>query len=73
MAADRQGRARRRADSDDFVFAWVHTGDDTPVHAVRVPRTLSGEIEAAPAKWAGLRDSVAEGMVVDLQREMFEE
>jgi hypothetical protein len=62
-----------RLDGDDFVFAWVHTENDTASHAVRVPRTLFAEIEAVPAKWAGLRDSVAEGMVVDLQREMFEE
>jgi hypothetical protein len=59
-----------RMDGEDPVFAWVRTADDSVSDALRVPRKLMAEIEATPEKWEALRNSVADGMVVDLQREL---
>ena len=52
----------------DLVFGWVGTVDGTVGEGVRVPRGLIDEIEAEPEAWATLRESVAEGLVVDFQR-----
>jgi hypothetical protein len=59
-----------RFDGDDPVLAWVSSDNGSVVDASRVPRKLIAEIEAAPEQWQELRDSVSEGMVVDLQREL---
>ena len=54
----------------DLVLAWVSTEDEKLSDGLRVPRALIGEIEAEPAAWQDLRDDVADGLVVDFQREM---
>ena len=54
----------------DPVLAWVHTDSERREAAVRMPRALIGEIEAERAKWQKTFDDVAEGLVVDFQREM---
>lgn len=53
----------------DLLLAWV--GDAGSGHdALRVPRTLIGEIEAAREGWQATYEQVAEGLVVDFQRDM---
>jgi endogenous inhibitor of DNA gyrase (YacG/DUF329 family) len=61
-----------REQDADLVFAWVgnHGGDDEPPPAMRVPRQLINDIEAQTQQWQALRGSVADGDVVDFQREM---
>jgi hypothetical protein len=59
-----------RFEGMDPVLAWVHVADGSASGASRVPRKLFSEIEAAPERWQALRDTVSEGLVVDLQREM---
>ena len=54
---------------DDLVFAWVNSADGAVEDAVRVPRGLIPDIESDPGRWQALRDAVAEGLVVDFQRE----
>ena len=54
----------------DPMLAWVRTDDEKLSGGLRVPRALIGEIEADPAQWKELRDDVADGLVVDFQREM---
>jgi hypothetical protein len=54
----------------DLVFAWVHALDRTVGDAMRVPRSLIAEIETQPTAWKGVRDDVAQGLVVDFQREI---
>ena len=54
----------------DLVIAWVRALDRKVGDAMRVPRALIGEIEAEPAAWKEIRDDVADGLVVDFQREM---
>ncbi len=54
---------------DDPVFAWVDSADGTIEDAVRVPRQLLNDIESDPGRWQAMRDAVAEGLVVDFQRE----
>jgi hypothetical protein len=54
----------------DLVLAWVGALDRRVGGAMRVPRALIGEIEAEPAAWKDVRDEVADGMLVDFQREM---
>ena len=61
LVGDREG---------DLVLAWVRTEDEKLSEGLRVPRALIGEIEAEPAAWQELRDDVADGLVVDFQREM---
>jgi hypothetical protein len=54
----------------DPVLAWVR-GDSEQRHgAVRMPRTLIGDIEGERDQWKQAFDEVAEGLVVDFQREM---
>lgn len=55
----------------DLVLDWVGTSTDDEAGReppLRVPRALISEIESEPQKWAALRESVAEGDVVDFQR-----
>lgn len=54
----------------DFVLAWVSQGGDQQTGTVKVPRKLIADIEAAPDTWKALRDAIAEGLVVDFQREL---
>jgi hypothetical protein len=54
----------------DPVLAWVHAASEQRGGALRMPRTLIGEIEAEPEQWKAAFDQVAEGLVVDFQREM---
>jgi hypothetical protein len=53
------------------LLAWVGAplGEDTPP-MLRVPRQLFADIDAEPATWQALREQVAEGDVVDFQREL---
>lgn len=55
---------------DALRLAWVHTDSERLGAGLRVPRTLLAEIEAEPALWEPLRAEVAEGPVVDFQRDM---
>ena len=59
------------AQEDDALLAWVGAplGEDTPP-LLRVPRQLFADIDAEPATWEKVREQVAEGDVVDFQREM---
>jgi len=59
-----------RFEGADLVLAWVRTSDDGGSDAVRVPRRLIAEIEAAPERWQALRADAAEGLVVDFQRDL---
>jgi len=54
----------------DLIFAWVRALDRKVGDAMRVPRSLIAEIETQPTAWKGVRDDVAQGLVVDFQREM---
>jgi hypothetical protein len=55
----------------ELVFAWIGTRhDEEPEPALSVPRSLIAEIEADAPAWQAARDAVAEGDVVDFQREM---
>jgi hypothetical protein len=54
----------------DPVLAWVRTDSERRHDAVRMPRALIGEIEAEREQWKKAFDDVAEGLVVDFQREM---
>ena len=57
-------------DDGDLVLAWIGTpAAEDPPPALRVPRSLIGDIESDPAKWQAARDAAAEGDVVDFQRE----
>lgn len=59
------------AEGGDPVLAWLGGGSEgAALPALKVPRKLIDEIEADPARWQALRDSVAEGDVVDFQREL---
>ncbi len=53
----------------DPVFGWVDAADGSVTGGTRVPRSLIAEIEAQPQRWQALRDAVADGLVVDFQRE----
>ena len=59
------------AQDNDPLLAWVGAplGEDTPP-VLRVPRQLFADIEAEPETWAKVRAQVAEGDVVDFQREL---
>lgn len=63
-------RLLRINEHDEPVLGWVRSADGTASGAVKVPRKLFAEIEAEPAKWQALRERVADGLVVDVQREM---
>ncbi len=55
----------------DAVLAWLGSSDATdPPQPMRVSRRLIAEMDAEPDKWRALREGVAEGDVVDFQREM---
>ena len=57
------------ADDGDPVLAWLGGGSEgEALPALKVPRKLIDAIEAEPARWQAVRDSVAEGDVVDFQR-----
>lgn len=59
------------AEGGDPVFAWLGGGSEgEALPALKVPRKLIDAIEADPAHWQALRESVAEGDVVDFQREL---
>lgn len=56
----------------DPLLTWLgpaQDDDDTPA-TIHVPMALIEEIDAHPDEWKDLRDSVADGDVVDFQREM---
>lgn len=57
-------------DGPDPLLAWL--GADGVEHGgrLRLPRALLDEIEADAPAWQALRDEVADGSVVDFQREM---
>jgi hypothetical protein len=59
-----------RFEGDDPVLAWVRGANGSVSDASRVPRKLFSEIESTPAQWQAMGDEVADGLVVDLQREM---
>ena len=55
----------------ELVLAWVSASlAEEPPPAWRVPRQLIADIEAEPAAWQAVRDTTAEGDVVDFQREL---
>lgn len=54
----------------DLLLAWVGGSATDDPGLLRVPRAVLDEIEAAPADWAALRAMVAEGEVVDFQRNL---
>jgi len=57
------------AENGDPIIAWLGgAAADQP--ALKMPRKLISEIDADPAHWQAVRDSVAEGDVVDFQREL---
>lgn len=58
------------AGTDDVVLAWVRPADSRVEKAMRVPRSLIAEIDAEPEPWKAMREEIAEGPVVDFQREM---
>lgn len=58
------------AEGRDPLLAWVGAGAGEAPRALKVPRTLIDAIEAEPERWQALRESVAEGDVVDFQREL---
>jgi hypothetical protein len=47
----------------------MRSSDETPT-VWRVPRQLIADIEAEPAAWQAVRETVADGDVVDFQREL---
>jgi hypothetical protein len=56
----------------DLMMSWVGAvrgGDDEPPPLLRVPRQLIADIEADAATWSAARERVADGDVVDFQRE----
>jgi hypothetical protein len=55
-----------------LIFAWVDGRAGTMGAAVQVPRDLIADIEADAGTWQPLRDKVADGLVVDVQREILE-
>ena len=65
---------RMIAETDgDPVLAWLgpkDPDDDSPPPLMRVPRQLITDIDAEPEKWQALRERVAEGDVVDFQRDL---
>jgi hypothetical protein len=58
------------AGDTELTFGWVEADTQKLSDLLQVPRTLLAEIEAGSDVWRGLRDEVAEGPVVDFQREM---
>lgn len=56
----------------DLVLAWLgrRGNDEDRQPPLRVPRQLIADIEAEPQKWQALRENVADGDVVDFQREV---
>jgi hypothetical protein len=59
-----------RVGEKDIVVAWVDTETEAAGDALSVPRQLIADIEADPGRWQALREEVAEGVVVDFQRDM---
>jgi len=55
---------------DELVFGWVRADGDRLGACLRAPRALIAEIEADAKAWRGVLDDVAQGPVVDFQREM---
>lgn len=53
-----------------LVLAWLGGDDDEGGTVLHVPRQLIGDIEADRKAWQAVRDDVAEGDVVDFQRDM---
>ena len=56
-------------DDEALHFAWIGGQADEP-QVWRVPRALIAAIEAEPEVWQAVRETVAEGDVVDFQREL---
>ena len=57
-------------ESGDPVLAWVDPRDGVAREPRRVKRSLVEGIDAEPEAWASLRADVAQGTVVDFQRDM---
>jgi hypothetical protein len=57
-------------DDAELTFGWVSARQGRAQRFVQLPRTLIGEIGAEPSAWQRLFDQVADGPVVDFQREM---
>jgi hypothetical protein len=55
---------------DDLKLGWISTAGDELTDQVSVPRSVLAEIEAEPAEWQELRDEIANGMFVDLERSL---
>jgi hypothetical protein len=54
----------------DLLLAWVGGGAEDAPGTMRVPRELVDDIESDPAAWTEVRAMVAEGDVVDFQRNL---
>lgn len=66
------GRSELRlvaVDYAELTFGWVTARQGRAQGFVQLPRALIGEIAAGPAAWHRLLDQVADGPVVDFQRE----
>jgi hypothetical protein len=58
-------------DESTLLLAWLGGAEeDPPPPAIRVPRQLLADIEADPGAWRETQDTIADGDVVDFQREM---
>lgn len=57
-------------DESSLLLAWLGGADEDAPPAMRVPRQLLADIEADPSSWQEARETVADGDVVDFQREM---
>ncbi|MBX3604795.1 MAG: CpXC domain-containing protein [Piscinibacter sp.] len=57
-------------DDQTLTLGWVSSAEGRLGEALAVPRQLITDIEAEPAAWQELRADVAEGLMVDFQREM---
>lgn len=54
----------------ELTLAWIGGSDTDATPVIRVPRQLLADIEAEAGAWQAARERVAEGDVVDFQREM---
>ena len=55
-----------------YIGVWPQAkrGEWQACAALSVPRQVIADIEADPGRWQALREDVAEGVVVDFQRDM---
>lgn len=55
-------------EEDSLILAWIQAQDESVIEMMKVPRSLYDEIAEDGEGWDALRDSVAAGMFVDMQR-----